>query len=75
MFVQDVKKTALRLHDDESAPTTVEWVLLIIVALVILVGIYAFTSWALGKLKDSGDAVIDGGDALQQDAEGLFEGG
>ena len=34
-----------RLHEDESAPSTVEWLLLLIVALVVLVGIYHVVAW------------------------------
>ncbi len=30
------------LHEDETGPTTVEWILLIIVALVVLAGILIF---------------------------------
>jgi uncharacterized protein (UPF0333 family) len=29
-----------RLHEDDNAPGTVEWVLLVVVALVVLIGIY-----------------------------------
>ena len=36
------RRFGLRLHRDESGPNTVEWVLLIIVALLVLLGIYLF---------------------------------
>ena len=45
------------------APNTVEWVLLIIVALVVLAGIYLFIKWALGSLgekKDEMEGAQDG---------------
>ena len=49
-MLQRARKFATRLHEDESGPNTVEWVLLIIVALVILIGIYAFVQWAFGEV-------------------------
>lgn len=73
MFIQDVKKTALKLHKDESAPTTVEWVLLIIVALIIMAAIYMFVSWAIEQLGDATEGVEGGADQLNNtmDAEGF----
>ena len=50
-MLQKARKFAIRLHEDESGPNTVEWILLIIVALVVLIGIYAFVQWAFEKLK------------------------
>ena len=49
-MLQRARQFASRLHEDESGPNTVEWVLLIIVALVILIGIYAFVQWAFGEV-------------------------
>lgn len=40
-----------RLNSDESAPTTVEWILLVVVILLILGGIYMIINWAS---KDTG---------------------
>ena len=34
-----------RLHEDETGPNTVEWILLIVVALVVLIGIYVIVQW------------------------------
>lgn len=39
----------LQLHEDESAPTTVEWVLLIVVGLLVLVAIVAFVVYVQGR--------------------------
>ncbi|MCH1570160.1 MAG: hypothetical protein L7S64_02365 [Longimicrobiales bacterium] len=50
-MLQRARKFATRLHEDESGPNTVEWVLLIIVALVVLIGIYAFIQWAFGEVE------------------------
>ena len=51
-MLQRVRKFAIRLHRDETGPNTVEWILLIIVALVLLLFIYEFAQWALGKFKN-----------------------
>jgi Flp pilus assembly pilin Flp len=50
-MLQRARRFAIELHEDESGPNTVEWILLIIVALVILVGIYAFVNWAFGQIE------------------------
>lgn len=57
-MLQRVRRFAIRLHEDESGPNTVEWVLLIIVALVVLVAIYWFvTEVVLEKLKTGAEEV------------------
>jgi len=66
-MLRAIRKFAVRLHKDESGPNTVEWVLLIIVALVVLVGIYLFVQWAFDKLKEKSDAVTDTGDNTTTD--------
>ncbi len=59
-MLQRVRRFALRLHEDESGPNTVEWVLLIIVALVVLVAIYWFvTEVVLKKLTEGATEVDD----------------
>ena len=51
-----VRKFAVDLHEDESGPNTVEWVLLIIVALIVLVGIYWFiNTFVFPKLKEGAE--------------------
>ena len=45
------------LHRNEEGPNTVEWVLLVIVGLIVLVGIYFIAQWALGGLKSKSDKV------------------
>ncbi len=42
----------VRLHEDESGPNTVEWILLVIVALVVLVGIYVIVKWVGGETNE-----------------------
>lgn len=59
-MLQRARQFASRLHEDESGPNTVEWVLLIIVALVILIGIYAFVKWAFGEVNDKTEAYSQG---------------
>ena len=44
-MLQGVRRYAVRLHKDESGPNTVEWVLLIIVALIILLLIFWFAQF------------------------------
>ena len=36
-----------RLHADETGPNTVEWILLIIVALIVMAAIYFIAQWVL----------------------------
>ena len=55
-MLQRVRRLALDLHEDESGPNTVEWVLLIIVALIVLVGIYWFiNTYVFPKMKEGGE--------------------
>jgi hypothetical protein len=57
-MLQRVRRLAIELHEDESGPNTVEWVLLIIVALIVLVGIYWFvTEVVMKKLKEGSEEV------------------
>ena len=58
-MLQRVRRFAIKLHRDESGPNTVEWILLIIVALVILVGIYAFVKWTMGKIEEGKKKIDD----------------
>jgi len=63
-MLKKTRKFVTRLHKDESGPNTVEWVLLIIVALVVLIGIYLFVKWAFGSLEEKKDDFEGGaGDA------------
>ncbi len=61
-MLRRARKFAARLHQDESGPNTVEWILLIIVALVVLVGIYLFVQWAFDSLSEKKDAFEEGSD-------------
>ena len=47
------------LHEDESGPNTVEWVLLVMVGLVLLVAIFAFARWAVTSWYDRATVVQD----------------
>ena len=56
-MLQRVRRFAVELHEDESGPNTVEWILLIVVALVVLIAIYIFATWVINKLKEQRDKV------------------
>lgn len=69
-MLQRARKFATRLHEDESGPNTVEWVLLIIVALVVLIGIYAFIQWAFGEVSDKAQDYEDNSGDVEFTAPG-----
>jgi|GEM_PF-4448971 len=48
-----------RLHADETGPNTVEWVLLVIVALIVMAAIYYIVQWVLGSGAQEGGTVDD----------------
>lgn len=51
-------KNAMReLHADESGPNTVEWILLIIIALVLVVAIFVFANFVIDKFKQKENQV------------------
>jgi membrane-anchored protein YejM (alkaline phosphatase superfamily) len=56
-MLQRIRKFALELHEDETGPNTVEWVLLIIIALILLVVILLFAKWVIDKFKEKKEAV------------------
>ncbi|MBP5233266.1 MAG: hypothetical protein J6333_07650 [Planctomycetes bacterium] len=63
-LLSQTKNFLRRLDEDESAPNTVEWVLLVIVALIILVAIWFIARWAMQK-----------GDTGAQDVQKQIESG
>ena len=56
-MLQRTRRFALRLHRDESGPNTVEWVLLIIVALILLLAIFWFARWVIDQFKTRAEKV------------------
>ncbi|MDR0868619.1 MAG: hypothetical protein LBP75_09165 [Planctomycetota bacterium] len=64
-LTKKMRNFAKKLHDDESAPGTVEWVLLVIVALIVMVAIYYVARWVLqsgaeeAKDVDSGRSIAN----------------
>lgn len=52
-----MKRLMLELHEDEDATGTIEWMLLIVVALVVLAVIYYFVRWAIKGTADAAKAV------------------
>jgi flagellar biosynthesis/type III secretory pathway M-ring protein FliF/YscJ len=67
-MLKAVRRFAIRLHHDESGPNTVEWVLLIIVALLILVAIYVFVKKVVLEGLKSGAEELE---KKQGDAQGV----
>lgn len=41
-----------RLHADESGMNTVETILLLVVAIIVLIAIYKFVEWAFSDLEE-----------------------
>jgi len=58
-MLRRTRNFAVRLHEDETGPNTVEWVLLIIVALIILVLIFWFTTWVYDQFESKAKSVQD----------------
>ncbi|MHC4887667.1 MAG: hypothetical protein ACYTGH_21520 [Planctomycetota bacterium] len=52
-----LKALLQRLHRDEKGTGTVEWMLLITVALVVLVAIYYFVQWAMEGTAEAAKSV------------------
>lgn len=48
-MLKRTKQFFVDLHEDESGPNTVEWVLLIIVALLVLIAIFLMAQWAIDQ--------------------------
>lgn len=68
MTIAKMKTLAMRLHKDEAGPNTVEWVLLIMVALVLLIVIIAAARWAIQNMDTASDqAAQDMNDAQNAD--------
>lgn len=55
--IEHVKKLLRRLHRDEKATGTIEWMLLIVVALVVLAVIYYFVRWAIQGTSNAAQSV------------------
>ena len=67
MSFKTPKRFLRSLHRDESAPNTVEWVLLVIVALIIMTAIYFIAQWVLGGGAAEAKKVDQGrGDATKE---------
>jgi len=54
-----VKNLMADLHKDESAPNTVEWVLLIIIALILVVAIFVFANFVIDTFKNRQEQVTN----------------
>jgi hypothetical protein len=48
-MLNKLRRSLVRIHKDESAPNTVEWVLLIVVGLLVLIGIFVVARYAMSK--------------------------
>ncbi|MBL8746324.1 MAG: hypothetical protein JNK58_08220 [Phycisphaerae bacterium] len=49
------------LHEDETGPTTIEWILLIIVAIIVLIGIVIFARSMQGRAENMESDIEDSG--------------
>ncbi len=58
-MIKRFRRFARELHRDESGPNTVEWVLLIIVALIVLAIIYMFVQWVIGRFSEEQTKIQD----------------
>ena len=58
-LVARARTTLRELHEDESGPNTVEWVLLLIVGLMMVIAIFAFARWAVARYYDRASAMQD----------------
>lgn len=56
-MIERTKKLLRELHEDESGPNTVEWILLVIVALLVLIAIFYMAQWAIDKFNEKKDKV------------------
>ncbi len=70
-LLSQTKNFLRRLDEDESAPNTVEWVLLVIVALIILVAIWFIARWAMQKGDTGSQDVNKQIEAGTQDAKDI----
>lgn len=56
-MLQRTRRFFTKLHKDETGPNTVEWILLIIVALIVLLAISLMARWVIGKFNSKQEAV------------------
>ena len=59
-MIKKAKRFVRELHEDETGPGTVEWMLLVTVALIILVAIYYVAQWAITQTGDAAKKVEEG---------------
>ena len=70
-LLSQTKNFLRRLDEDESAPNTVEWVLLVIVALIVLIVIWFIARWAMKKGDTGSQEVNKQIDSGTKDAENV----
>ena len=58
-MIKKAKQFVRELHEDETGPGTVEWMLLVTVALVVLVAIYYVAQWAITQTGEAARKVED----------------
>lgn len=51
------RKFLKKFHEDESGPNTVEWILLVIVALLVLLAIFLIAQWAIDQFTSKQQTV------------------
>jgi len=58
-MLERTRRFLKRLHEDESGPNTVEWVLLIVVGLVILIAIYLVVTLMMDRMRGETNNVVN----------------
>jgi signal peptidase I len=58
-MLSKVRSFFVDLHEDETGPTTIEWILLIIVAIIVLIGIVFFARAMQTKAEGMEGEVTD----------------
>ncbi|GHV18927.1 hypothetical protein AGMMS49959_02160 [Planctomycetales bacterium] len=53
LTAKHLRELLRELHDDEGATVTVEWMMVIIVALIVLGVIYKLAMWAMNSTADT----------------------
>lgn len=60
-MLSKARSLLVSLHEDESGPTTIEWILLIIVAIIVLIGIVIFATNMRGRAETMEGDIEDAG--------------
>lgn len=67
-MLTNVRSFFVDLHEDETGPTTVEWILLVVVGLIILAAIFIFARYLGQRTED-----VQGDVESTEDETGIAE--